>query len=267
MRANLALFGRLTVAAMRGQLQYRASFVLETLAVFVGTGIDFVAILVFFGRVPLIGGWSMPEVVLLYGLVSASLGLAQILGGGFEDFQETVRLGRFDQVLIRPRPTWLQVMGAQFPLRRVGRLLQATLALGLATRWLEPGWGPGQWLFVAWTIAGGTAFFLGLFLVRAATCFVTVESVEVVNILTYGGQEVATYPLHVYGEWMRRIFVYVVPLAFVNYFPALHLLGRRSPFAVPPQIHWLAMPLCLAVLAVGGLAWQAGVLRYQSTGS
>lgn len=264
---GLHLYGALASAALRGQMQYRVSFLLETFAVFLGTGIDFVTLLVLFGRVETIGGWTMPEVALLYGLVSVSLGLAQAVGSGFEDFDEMVRRGQFDQVLIRPRGTFVQVLASQVPLRRMGRIAQGLLALGLALYWLDLDWGVGAWLFAAVTLLAGALFFLGLFLFRAALCFVTVESQEATNILTYGGQEMASYPMHIYGTWFRRVFVYLVPLAFVNYFPALVLLGKDNPLGGPPFAPFLAAPACALVFAAGLVAWGAGVRRYQSTGT
>lgn len=261
------MYYRLAGAGVRAQLQYKASFLLETVAVFIGTGLDFVAILVFFSRFTHIGGWSMPEVALLYGLVGVSFAVAQFFGSGFEEFEEVVRRGTFDQVLVKPRSAFLQIVGSQMPLRRAGRFLQAALVLGLALHWLEVDWGPDRWLFMACTIVGGALFFLGLFLFKAAVCFFTVQSVEATNVLTYGGQEMAGYPMHIFGPWLRRAFVFVVPLAFVNYFPALYLLDKPSPTGTHHVLAAIAFPLCAIVLTVGWGAWRHGVRHYQSTGS
>ncbi|MFN2115354.1 MAG: ABC transporter permease [Anaerolineae bacterium] len=266
-RSGAALYVRLAAARTRGQMQYKVSFVLESLATFIGTGLDFVTILVFFTRFDHIGGWTMPEVALLYGLVGVSFALAQFLGAGFEDFEEVIRRGTFDQVLVKPRGAFLQVTGSQFPLRRAGRLLQAGTVLALALWWLEVEWGPGKWAFLGWTVLGGALFFMGLLLLKAAVCFFTVQSVEATNVLTYGGQEMAGYPMHIYGPWLRRAFVFVVPLAFVNYFPAVYLLGKPSPMGDAATYAALAFPLCGVVLLFGIAAWRVGVRHYQSTGS
>lgn len=264
---TILLYRRLLSAGLRSQMQYKLSFVLETGAVFIGTGLDFVAILVFFSRFEHIGGWTMPEVALLYALVALSFALSQFFGSGFEEFEEVVRRGTFDQMLVKPVDTFVQVMGTQPPLRRLGRFLQGALVFVLAIYWLELDWGIGHWLFVLWTIVGGCLFFMGLLLFKASVCFWTVESVEATNVLTYGGQEMAGYPMHIFGPWMRRAFIYVVPLAFVNYFPALYLLGKPNPLGGPPMAQFLAFPICALVFA-GGLGWwRVGVRHYQSTGS
>ena len=54
--------------------------------------------------------------------------------------------------------------------------------------------------------------------------FWTTESLEVMNMLTYGGVETAQYPIAVYQKYFQRFFTFVVPLAMVTYFPILAVL-------------------------------------------
>jgi ABC-2 type transport system permease protein len=61
--------------------------------------------------------------------------------------------------------------------------------------------------------------------------------------------------------------VYVVPLAFVSWLPALYVLGRPAPAGVPEWAVFVS-PLVAAVsCGVAGLAWRAGIRSYRSTGS
>ena len=85
--------------------------------------------------------------------------------------------------------------------------------------------------------------------------------------VTYGGDFTASYPLDVYSGWLRRFVTFVLPLAFVNYYPALHILDREDPLGLPDWIWLLSPVVALAMAGVARLAWSAGVRRYQSTGS
>ncbi len=38
-------------------------------------------------------------------------------------------------------------------------------------------------------------------------------------LFAYGGTTMLQYPLTIYQEWMQKFFVYVLPMAFINYFP------------------------------------------------
>lgn len=265
----LRLYRRLVAAQLRSQMQYKVSFLLGAFAVFLGTVIDFLAILILFARFDSLGGWKLPEVALLYGLVNLPFALVHLLADGLEDFQSIVRPGAFDQILTRPRTALLQVLGSRFPLRQLGRLASAGLALGLALHWLDAvaRWGISEWAFMLLTVAGGMAFFSGVVLLSATACFWTVESIEVANIVTYGGTEMASYPMHIFAAWLRRTFTYILPLAFVNYYPALWLLGRQPPAGLPDLSPFLALPVCLWTLSLGLLAWRFGVRHYFSTGS
>jgi ABC-2 type transport system permease protein len=207
---------------------------------------------------------------LLFGLSSLSFGLADVFASGF-DYPwfgpNMLRQGQFDQVLVRPVSPFLQVMASQLVLRRAGRLLQGGLVLALSLAALELTWTPVQTAFAGLTVLGGALLYFGLYVLGAAASFWTLQSLEVFNTLTYGGQMLASYPLDVFGPWLRRFFTFVVPVAFVCYFPALWLLGKPDPHGLPDWLAFLAAPLCaLASLACLG-AWRLGVRHYQSSGS
>ena len=88
-------------------------------------------------------------------------------------------------------------------------------------------------------MAGGVALFVGILVLQATLAFWTVESLEIVNVLTYGGVQAAQYPLNIYATWFRRLLTFGVPLACVAYYPVLAILKRSDPLGAPD---WL-LPL------------------------
>ena len=129
----LALFLRLVRASVGGQARYPASALLLTVGQFLGTGIEMVAVWALFHRFGSVQGWHIGEVALFYGLVNCMFAIADALGRGFDVLgTEFLRTGAFDRLLLRPRPLALQLMGHDFRISRLGRLLQgdrATLRL------------------------------------------------------------------------------------------------------------------------------------------
>jgi len=215
----------------------------------------------------------LPEVALLYGMVNLSFALADALGRGFDLFSRQVRTGEFDRLLLRPRSTALQVMGQEFTLFRVGRFAQGGLAGAWALSQLGVAWSWVEGFFLVCAILGGAALFLGLFVLQATLCFWTVEGLEIMNTVTYGGVETASYPLGIYQEWFRGFFTWVVPLACVNYLPIHVLLGRPGPpllpfwGELPPALLWLSPLGGFLFLALAFRVWRLGEGRYCSTGS
>ncbi len=106
-----------------------------------------------------------------------------------------------------------------------------------------------------------------MIVLQATTAFWTIESLELFNILTYGGVETAQYPINIYRSWFRRFFTFVVPLACINYFPMHAFLGRIDPLGSTPLFQWLSPLLGVAFLLVSLQIWKIGVRHYCSTGS
>lgn len=266
MSKALRLYGHLVAANVRAQMQYKLSFAFDSLASFVGAAIEFAGIVVLFRQMDALGNWTLPQIAFLYGTAELALALAQVLAKGTDDLSEWVRRGDFDRVLLRPRGTLFLVLASGFTLRRLGRVVQGALVLGLGLSWLQLDWSVTQWAFLAWTLVGGVVFFTGLFIIGGTWSFWTVEALEVMNVFTYGGVTLVSYPLNIFSEWMRNFFIFIVPLAFVNFYPALYLLGKTDPFGLPDFMPFVAFPLCALVLLVSLGFWRVGVRRYHSTG-
>ena len=261
------LYFRYVAVALRGQAQYRASFVLWSLAQFLGVGVEFVGVWALLDRFGAIAGWRLWELALLFGLVNVAFALAESFGRGFDMFSTVVRSGEFDRLLVRPRSTALQVACREFEFLRLGRLaVGLTMLFGGA---LKSGvhFGVAKVALVAGTLVGGASVFYGLFILQATMCFWTVESLEVMNALTYGGTETAQYPLSLYRRWFRDFFTVVVPLAFVSYVPAGVLLDRATTPALPEVVRWCSPLAGVAFLAACLVVWRFGERRYVSTGS
>jgi ABC-2 type transport system permease protein len=248
-------------------MQYRISFLLETTTQFFVTFLDFLTVVFIFNRIPSLRGWSLGEVGLLYGLTATSFAIEEFIGRGFDVFHRMIISGDFDRVLIRPWGTFFQILAEEFPLRRFGRLGQGVLVLGFAVHSVSLRWTWAKAVYLPVVLLSGSGFYLAIIIVQATVCFWTVQAVEFANIFSYGGTEMASYPLEIYASWFRKFFIFVVPLAFVSYFPTLYLLGKPDPLGYPAWFAFVAPPVCLAVLCLAIAFWHYGVRHYQSTGS
>jgi len=264
----LALYGRYVSASLRAQAQYPAATLMLTAGHCTATSIEILGVYALFHRFGAVGGWSFGEAALFYALVNITFSIADLLTRGFEVFgPEFVRTGAFDRVLLRPRTAALQLAGYEVRLTRFGRMIQATAVLVFASRLVPIDWDAARVALALWTMTGGVALFTGILVLQATLAFWTVESLEVVNVITYGGVQAAQYPLNIYAAWFRRLLTFGVPLACVAYYPVLAILNRPDPLGAPD---WLLpfTPLAgYAFLALSFVAWRAGVARYASTGS
>jgi ABC-2 type transport system permease protein len=267
MRDALRLYRHYAAVSIRGQLQYRASFVMNATGIFLVTASEFFAVWALFDRFGQIRGWTLAETALFYAMISITWAVCDAIGRGFDQFATMVKEGSFDRLLLRPRSTALQLLGHELTLRRVGRLLQGVLVLGYAIANGEIDW---TWaritLLIASTVCGVCAF-LGVLVLQATSAFWTVESMEVWSAFTYGGLTMSQYPLSIYRWWFRGLFTYVIPLGCVCYYPGLVILGREDPLGAPAYVGWIAPLAGPVFLALCLQVWRIGVRHYQSTGS
>lgn len=260
----LSLYFKMIRLSIRSQLQYRLSFIMFTLGNALGAFIEYLGVWAFFARFGSLGGWTLADAGIFYGMGHIAFALSEIFSHGFDIFHQRVRTGDFDRTLLRPRSTVLLLLGEECQLMRVGRLLQgvAVLAVGLSAT--GTAWGFDRWLLMLLTVTGGACLFTCISILQATSAFWTVESIEAWNCITYGGITTVQYPLDIYQKPLRYLFSYVVPLAAANYWPCSYLLGR---FYVPAWLSWASPLLGLFALLLSLSVWRFGVRRYRSTGS
>ncbi len=265
---DLSLYWRLIRMQLRAQAQYKLNLIIDIGSYLLLTATEFLAVVIVFGPFPALLGWSAGEVVLLYGMASVSFGFAEMVGAGIDAFPEMIRRGEFDRVLVRPVGVLLQVVGSDFRLRRLGRITQGVFAVGLATHLLPTfRWTPTKVTMLPIGVASGAAIFISVLILGATLCFWTVETTELVNILTYGGREMLSWPMNIYNQVMQRFFLFVIPLAFGSYVPTCYLLDRPLPFGLPSGLAFAAPLIAIVFALVAWSIWNIGVRHYQSTGS
>lgn len=107
---------------------------------------------------------------------------------------------------------------------------------------------------------------LGLFLIEAVFSIFSVKSLEVVNVLTYGGRSACEYPIDIYPRPLQLIFSIIAPFSLTLHIPAAYILDK-------PMFGWPAWTAFLCPLAgavtftLMWLVFRRAMRHYRSTGS
>lgn len=266
-RGDLAIAARIAALRVRGRMQYRSSFIMGIAGNFIINFAEVLVLWVLFQRFSNLGGWSLSEVLFLYGLSMVMFSLGDVLAEGVGSIPGMIREGTFDRILVRPMSTYVQSLVNEVSLRYFGLLAQGILIFGVALHLVDADWSRAKVLYLAIVIASGAALFLALFTVEAILSFWTVNSVEAVNAFTYGGSDLGQYPLHIFDRWLRSLFLWFIPIGFLTFYPALYILDKPDPLGLPRVASFVApfasMLFCLIV--AGG--WMFAIRHYRSTGS
>ena len=252
---------------LKSQLQYPASFIMQTIAQLVMEGGELLAVILIVDRFDSLNQWMPGDLYFFFGIMSVTFYLTEFLGRGVTGaFPSMVRSGQLDTLLLRPRGVLTQVLCSAIDPRRVACIAVGTAALILGSKMAGVEWTPLKALALTEAILLGVMLVLGLFLIEAVLCIHSVKSVELTNALTYGGRSACQYPIDIFPRPLRMLFTVVAPFALTLHVPAAYILGK-------PLYGWPAWTAFVTPLAGAAAFWilyavfQKAMKFYRSTGS
>lgn len=228
---------------------------------------EVIALFAMFNQFEAMGGWTLGEVAFLHGISMTAFSIGDTISVGLDSVPNQVREGEFDRVLIRPLSSWIQTIVSEVSLRHLGMLPQGFLMFGVAFMLTDIQWTIGKVVFLPIVIFTGIGLYVALFTLVAILSFWTVNSIEALNAFTYGGSDLSQFPIHIFDRWMRNLFLWIIPVGFTAYYPALYILDKPDPLGMPGAFRFIGpfitVVFCLAV----SWAWKQGIRHYRSTGS
>ena len=254
------------LASIRGEMQYRMSFLIQLLFGFVFQTIGFIFVAVVLTRFNAVGGWGLWEVGLLYGIRLTGHGLWVVVMNQIFRFDMIVQEGEWDRYLLRPMPLWAQLMVTQFRIAPLGDLISGVALLAIALARVDIDWSAGlaAWLLLA--IVGGAmidgAFQLG----AAAFAFRYLETMPMRVVFDDLQGMFASYPMGIFERPLRAFMTWIVPMAFMAWVPSTVLLGRTDELPFPTWIAWVSPLLGFALMAGAIALFVRQSRNYQSAG-
>ncbi len=123
-------------------------------------------------------------------------------------------------------------------------------------------------VFVPLIVLGGALIDLAfnLFISTVAFWFVRVDALRWIVIQLE--QEFTRYPITIYSRGVRLLLTFVVPFAFMNYFPARFFLHKAHEGAMlPAGVGLLTPAIGIVFVAIAYAFWRLGLNRYSGVGN
>jgi ABC-2 type transport system permease protein len=262
---TLRIGASLWAAGVRGALEYRTDFLLMTLMGLVRQGTGIALMWVILARFETIAGWTLGEVALLYGMRLTMLALCG-LAGDIWSLQSLVRLGEFDRFLVRPVRPLLQLLTRRVPLSAFGDLLGGAALIAAATRLIDLAWTLLAMLYLLLALLGGGLLQLAMRLLFASFAFRALSVNGLMSIVDDLFNDFGTYPLSIFNATLQLLMTFVLPVAFMAYFPATVLFERTGELQVHAIIAYGAPLAGLLWIAIALWVFEHELRSYQSAG-
>ena len=247
---------------IKSQIEYKVSFIMDALSQFFIFFTYYFVIIALFDKFSNMRGFNVYEVLLCFSIVHFGYAFTETFFRGVDKFENLIIDGSLDRFLVRPRGILFQVLCSKISLIKAFRMLQAVIIMVIAIVNLDVTWNIGKVIVLVLMLSASVLIFFGIFVLTASYCFITVQGLEVKNVFTDGGKHLAQYPISIYKKGIAFVFTFIIPYAFINYYPLIFFLDRTNNilYMLSPFLVFLFLIPCL-------LSFKIGLKHYNSTGS
>lgn len=247
---------------IKSQLEYKSSFIINSISQFFIFFTFYFMIIALFQKFNNIRGFTVYEVLLCFSIIQFGFAFTETFFRGIDRFEDLIIGGRLDRYLVRPRGILFQALCSEIDLVKIFRIIQALIIMVIALVKLDISWNALKVLVLIFMMIASILIFFGLFVLTASYCFITVQGLEVKNLLTDGGKNLAQYPISIYRKGIVFVFTFIIPYGFINYYPLLYFLGKTN------NILYMFSPLMVFIFLIPCLlSFKIGLKHYNSVGS
>lgn len=262
--ATYLRYWRITVLTM---IEYRANFLMWMGFTLMYHGTAIAALWVTLDRFPSMNGWDFRQMAFLYALWMLGHAFHNTFFFTVGDVPTMIREGRFDRFLIRPLDPLFQALTTPqqiWPDELFLACIFFVIAVHMAGVHVDAFFA----IFSIFVTIGGALIDFGINLAIATLAFWVIRIDTLRWVAMSLEQEFTRYPISIYTHPVRLTLAFVLPFAFMNYFPATFLLKKtENALNLAPQVGLLTPLVGALCFALAYAFWRVGLRRYQGTGS
>lgn len=234
-------------------MEYRASFLMQAVGMFINNGIYFVFWVLFFDQFGELRGYGMDQIFLLFSIITLGFGMALTFAGNANRIAEFVAQGRLDYYLTLPRPVLPHLLFSWMNPFTFG-----DLSFGVISYLFTGRFDPISILLTFVSAVLAAVIFVSVFGIFGSLAFYIGNAKEITFFLGNAMISFSLYPIGLFQGAVRLILYTLIPAAFVG--------------AVPVEIVEtgnLKLLVYLAIAATIGatlmtVIFQTGLRRYES---
>ena len=247
---------------LKKELEYKSSFIMNLISqIFVYFTYYFI-IIALFNKFNNINGFKLYEILLCFSIIQFGYSFNETFFRGIDRFEDLIINGTLDRLLLRPVNILYQVICEEINFSKISRIIQSLIILVISLINLNIKLTIIKIILLIFMLIGSIIIFFSIFVLMASYCFITIQGLEVKNLFTDGGKHIAQYPISIFNKSFIFIFTFIIPYAFVNYYPLLYFIDKSS------NILYYFSPLLTFIYLIPCLySFKVGLKRYNSIGS
>jgi ABC-2 type transport system permease protein len=263
MRYYLGLYINYWRLFIKTLAQYRADLAIMIGAAALHEGSLLLFISIIFSNIQQLQGWTFAEMLMLYGLMTTTNSLWNVLLDVPHRIAGYIVRGYLDYLLVRPAGVLFQIAGASgLNPSASGRALLGIVVMVIAVR--QQGVAAAWWwaLYLPAVVISGMLLLFSLYLLLACPNFWFTNANSLLTTISWTAQ-FGRFPITIFGPVLQFLLTWIFPFALIGFYPVAFLLRGEAYLVyglLALVVGWVFLGLALVV-------WRIALRHYQSSGS
>jgi ABC-2 type transport system permease protein len=265
---SLILFLKYSKLIFKAKFEYRFNALLTSFAVFARESAGIVIVYLILKQFVSLNNWTMNEMLFLFSLLFLSYSLLIFFFTGIRDFEELVYSGEFDRYLVRPQGLLFQIIASKADYyASIGHGTVGIILFLKTANTIGIHWDARNIIYYLLAVAGGVMIQAAIFLAFSCFSFWTVRVRNLMDLMFFNTRKFAGYPISIYPWIIQKLLIFVIPFAFVNYFPAQYFLRKPDMTLFWHGYLYLTPVVGIVMFALVSIFWRFSLRHYSSTGN
>lgn len=263
----LDLYWEFIKIRIKTMAEYRAETLITGTSQIIGYFARFVVLWIMVSKFQQMGQWNAYEIMLIYSMNLLGYSLANVfIYRTCHNLVDLIHTGDFDGIITKPTNPFMYLCCSGF---MYGYWAHITLCVGMMIfcfNKLGITFTIVKVLFLILSIIGSALIQGAVQLASYVPTFWIIKSNAIQSISHYA-EDFAEYPISIYNKLIQVILTFVIPYAFISFYPLQYLLGKDDFLMFHPVVQYLTPAVGLFMAFLAYRFWLLGLKHYNSSGS
>lgn len=246
----------------KSKMQYRADFLISTLAMIFTNVAGIITFWLIFNSIPMIKGFSYNELLFMYGFSLIAITPMQLFFDNLWQLWVHTENGDFIKYCFKPINLFFYFVAETFDVKGLGQFVFGIITLIYA--WIKlaiPVNFPNIAMLLV-TLFGASLVLIGIMTLASAASFITIHGASVM-IFFVRFNDFARYPTTIFNTFFKFIFTFIIPIGFLSFYPTLFFLRPTGDVILA----FFSPLVGIIVFYLAYKVWMIGAKKYSGTGS
>lgn len=266
MLSHIKIYTLLQAANLRARSMYPFNFALVLVSVTFFGLTNIILTWVLIQKVPIIAGWNLYQIVFVMSLWRFSHGFFITFFQQIWNLEYLIREGLMDRFLVRPLNPLFQFFTMRIQIYGFGDLLAGIGGLAYAAPHIGH-WSMLKLFLLVISILSGAVIEWALMTLLGASAFWTLQAGGLMGLLDTLLNQFSRFPLSVYGRPIQVVLTFVLPIAFMSFYPSYLFMNGVGQQPLSPWLVYASPGVAVVLAWLAYLVWRRGIDVYQGAGS